>query len=112
MRIILSGAILAILLLTIVPANERPVTGLGQNVEHFLCFVIVGMAAPLSFHASTKTLLSGATIFALMIELIQIPIPTRHAWFMDFFVDALAGCIGVALVQLAMNFFPGKRVND
>ena len=50
--------------------------------------------------------------FALMIELIQIPIPTRHAWFMDFFVDALAGCIGVALVQLAMNFFPGKRVND
>lgn len=111
-QIVVLAAIFAIVVLTAVPAEERPVTGLGQAAEHFLCFAIVGMAIPFSFPASMKRLLSGAVLFALMVELIQIPLPTRHARLTDFLVDALAGCIGIALGQLLTNFFPRGVVND
>jgi hypothetical protein len=30
----------------------------------------------------------------------------------DFLIDALAGCIGIALGQSMMNLFPNKRVNN
>jgi VanZ family protein len=105
-------AVFAIVALTIVPADERLVTGLGQSAEHFLCFAIVGLAVPFAFPASIKKLLSAAVLFALAIELLQIPLPTRHARLTDFLVDALAGCIGIALGQSMMNLFPNKRVNN
>jgi VanZ family protein len=105
-------AVLAIVALTVVPAEERVVTGLGQSAEHFLCFAIVGLAVPFSFPASIKRLLSAAALFALTIELLQIPLPTRHARLSDFLIDALAGCIGIAFGQSMMNFFPNRRVNN
>ena len=105
-------AILAVVALTVVPADERLVTGLGQSAEHFLCFAIVGLGVPLAFPAPIKRLLSAAVLFALAIELLQIPLPTRHARLTDFLVDALAGCIGIALGQSMMNLFPNKRVNN
>ena len=105
-------AVFAIVALTVVPADERVVTGLGQSTEHFLCFAIVGLAVPFSFPASLKKLLSGAVLFALTIELLQIPLPTRHARLTDFLIDALAGCIGIALGQSMMNLFPNKRVSN
>jgi VanZ family protein len=105
-------AVFAIVALTVVPADERLVTGLGQSAEHFLCFAIVGLAVPFAFSASIKRLLSAAVLFALAIELLQIPLPTRHARLTDFLVDALAGCIGIALGQSMMNLFPNKRVNN
>lgn len=105
-------AVFAIVALTVVPADERVVTGLGQTTEHFLCFAIVGLVVPLSFPASLKKLLPAAVLFALAIELLQIPLPTRHARLSDFLIDALAGCIGIALGQSMMNLFPNKRLNN
>jgi VanZ family protein len=105
-------AVFAIVALTVVPADERLVTGLGQSAEHFLCFAIVGLAVPLAFTAPIKKLLLAAVLFALVIELLQIPLPTRHARLSDFLVDALAGCIGIALGQSMMNLFANKRVNN
>jgi VanZ family protein len=105
-------AVFAVVALTVVPADERLVTGLGQTAEHFLCFAIVGLVVPFSFPASLKKLLAAAVLFALAIELVQIPLPTRHARLSDFLIDALAGCIGIALGQSMMNLFPNKRVNN
>jgi hypothetical protein len=34
--------ILAIIVLSVVPANDRPVSGLGQGLEHFTAFALVG----------------------------------------------------------------------
>jgi VanZ family protein len=105
-------AVFAIVALTVVPAEERVVTGLGQSAEHFLCFAIVGLAVPFSFPASIKRLLWAAVLFASVIELLQIPLPTRHARLSDFLIDALAGCIGIALGQSMMNLFPNRHVNN
>jgi VanZ family protein len=77
-----------------------------------LCFAIVGLVVPFSFPASLKKLLPAAVLFALAIELVQIPLPTRHARLSDFLIDALAGCIGIALGQSMMNLFSNKRVNN
>lgn len=64
-------ALFAIVALTVVPADERLVTGLGQSAEHFLCFAIVGLAVPFAFPASIKQLLSASVLFALAIELLN-----------------------------------------
>jgi hypothetical protein len=34
--------IFAVVILSIVPATERPVTGAGQGIEHFAAFAFVG----------------------------------------------------------------------
>ena len=34
--------LLTIIVLSIVPANDRPVSGVGQGLEHFTAFALVG----------------------------------------------------------------------
>ena len=111
-QIVVLTAVFAIVVLTVVPSDERLLTGLGQSAEHFLCFAVVGLAVPFAFPASIKKHLSAAVLFALAIELLQIPLATRHARLSDFLIDALAACIGIALGQSMMNLFPSKRVNN
>ncbi len=43
------AALVAVVALTVVPAAERPVTGLGQDWEHFPCFAIVGALTAVAF---------------------------------------------------------------
>ena len=38
-------------------------------------------------------------IFALALELSQIPLATRHARFEDFVVDAVAACLGIVIAN-------------
>ena len=111
---ILAGiALLGAFILTVVPAAERPVTGLGQNIEHFLCFALVGAAAATAFRLSLRALLSAAVLFALLLELSQIPLPTRHARLEDFIVDALSGCAGILAARTLTWFSRGvARVPD
>jgi VanZ family protein len=56
--------VVAIFILSVVPAEERPVTGVGCGG----------------------------------IELLQIPLPTRHARVSDFAVDLLGACFAIGLV--------------
>jgi VanZ family protein len=99
------AALTGVVVLTIVPAAERPVTGLGQNLEHFLCFAAAGAVAAYAFDTALKTMLLGSVLFALALELAQIPLPTRHARLEDFIVDALGACVGILCARLCMRLF-------
>lgn len=95
-----SWCIIVILaVLSIVPASERPVTGLPHALEHLLAFGLAGLTFALAYSGRLRAFLAGAVAFALALELSQIPLPTRHARLEDFVVDAAAACLGILLVH-------------
>ena len=91
--------ITVLVVLTVVPASERPVTGLPHAFEHLLAFGLAGLTFGLAYSGHLRSFLAGAVAFALALELSQIPLPTRHARLEDFVVDAVAACLGILVVH-------------
>ncbi len=97
--------ILAIVILSVVPSSLRPVTGLGHHFEHFAAFALVAGLFAISYRLPLMRLLVLAFLFCGGVELLQWPLPTRHARLSDFFIDFLASCFAIGLV-----FFSIKRL--
>jgi VanZ family protein len=90
----------SIVILSLVPAQLRPTTGLSQTFEHFLLFSTTGVAfaAGYSGRLSWRMIALGLAIFVAGLELAQLLVPGRHARLSDFIMNAVASCIGVAIV--------------
>lgn len=93
--------IAAIIILTVVPAIDRPVTGFGPRLEHLMAFALVAGAFALGYRFSLIRLLLLALLFCGGVELLQIPLPTRHARLRDFVLDLVASCIAIGMVFVA-----------
>jgi VanZ family protein len=91
--------IFGLVVVTVVPANERPATDLQHDLEHFLAFGLAGLMFGIAYARSLGANFTSAILFALALELSQIPLPTRHARLEDFVVDALAACLGIAIAH-------------
>ncbi len=92
--------ILVLIALTLVPASERPVTGLPRKVEHLAAFALAGMLLAMAYPGRLLFLGAVAVGFPLILEIAQIPMPTRHARLSDFIVDAVGMIIGVFVARL------------
>lgn len=90
--------ILAIIVLSIVPAIDRPVTGAGQWAEHFTAFGLVAAMFAVGYRLSLVQFVVLALIFCGGVELLQILLPTRHARLSDFAVDFVASCFAIGCV--------------
>jgi VanZ family protein len=88
------------IVLTVVPAEFRPVTGAPSPVEHFAMFFLIGSAFALGYSRSDYPLCGAAIAFAGSLELLQLFVPGRHARLSDFVIDALSAVIGIALSGL------------
>ena len=79
------------------PAHLRTHSELGQDGEHTLAFVLLGLAFGLAY--TRNRLLTAAIVVAGtgLIEILQLWAPGRHARLEDFVVDALAACAGLAM---------------
>jgi VanZ family protein len=106
LRILALVLLAALVLFTVVPAAERPVTGIQHDLEHFGAFFLPGFLFAFAFNFKTTNLLLGAAAFTLMLECIQIPLPTRHARLEDFVVDTAAIFLGVLLAHAGKNVLP------
>jgi VanZ family protein len=95
-------AVSMLVVLSVVPAAERPVTPMPHSLEHFISFALAGALQYLGYAGRLVPWLLITSAFAGGIELLQLAIPGRHARFSDFVVDALAACIGV-LIGFAIN---------
>ena len=87
----------AVTFATLGPPDFRPHSNLGQDGEHALAFVLIGLAFGLAY---TRNRLLTSAISILMvgvIEILQLWAPGRHARFEDFVVDALAACVGLGV---------------
>jgi VanZ family protein len=88
---------LAVTFATLGPPRMRPHSNLGQDGEHTLAFVLVGIAFGLAYPARRLLTTTIAVIMIGVLELLQLWVPGRHARLEDFIVDALAACAGFAL---------------
>ncbi len=93
--------ILAIVILSVVPSSLRPVTGVGHRVEHFAAFALVAGTFATAYRFSLLRLFVLALLFCGGLELLQVPLPTKHARLSDFFVDFFASSFAIGLVFLS-----------
>ena len=90
--------VLAIVGLSVIPAADRPVTGGGQWVEHFTAFALVAGMFSIGYRLSLIRRLGFAFLFCGSIELLQIPLPSRHARVSDFVIDLVASWTAIVVV--------------
>jgi hypothetical protein len=90
----------AVTFFTLGPPRSRPHAMLGQDVDHSLAFLLVGLAFALAYpqHRWFAMVVSVVLIGAL--ELLQFVSPGRHARLEDFVVDAFAAIVGFALAAV------------
>ena len=87
----------AVTFATLGPAWLRPHSELGQDGEHALAFVLVGLAFGLAYPQRRLLTAGTAVVLIGVLELLQLWMPGRHARLEDFIVDALAACAGIAI---------------
>jgi VanZ family protein len=87
----------AVALLSVVPANFRPVTDMPHDFEHFAIFLATGVAFGFGYSRRPFAVAVMLVLFAAAVEIAQIFAPDRHARLSDFVVDALAVCAGATL---------------
>src|SRR3954447_4503628 len=86
---------------TLGPPSLRPHSDLGQDGEHALAFILVGLAFGLSYRHRRLAVAAISVVLIGGLELMQLWAPGRHARLEDFVVDAATACIGFALAAAA-----------
>ena len=97
-RVLAWAGIAIIFILSVVPAADRPITGAGQRFEHFAAFALVAGFFAIGYPLTLIRLLILAFFYCGGIELLQLPLPTRHARVSDFVVDLVAAWFAIGLV--------------
>jgi len=77
----------------------------GHLIEHGAAFALVAAAFAIGYRFSLLRLLLLALLYCAGIELLQIPLPTRHARVSDFFIDFAAAAIAMALVRAGESVY-------
>jgi hypothetical protein len=90
----------AVTFATLGPPWLRPHSDLGQDGEHALAFVLVGLAFGLAYTGHRLVTATVAVVLIGVLELLQLWMPGRHARWEDFVVDALAACAGIAVAAM------------
>jgi VanZ family protein len=87
----------AVTFATLGPPRFRPHSDLGQDGEHALAFVLIGLAFGLAYTRHRLLTTAIAVVLIGVLEILQFWAPGRHARLEDFIVDALTACAGLAV---------------
>jgi VanZ family protein len=87
-----------IVFLTLSPPSYRPVTKVGHNLEHFLIHLLLGMTFGIGYARQWWLVALGLVGLTAAVEFAQLFVPGRHARLKDLVIDAVAVCLGVAIV--------------
>ena len=97
--------LVTIVVLSVVPPEDRPVTPAPHDFEHVAIFVATGLAFGLGYSRHLVQILA-LMVFSAAIEIIQLGIPGRHARVSDFVVDAVSVSIGVGIAFMLAEYKP------
>jgi VanZ family protein len=89
----------AVTFATLGPPRYRPHSNLGQDGEHALAFVLIGLAFGLAYPRQRMTVVLTIILIGVL-EVLQFLMPGRHARLEDFLVDAIAACVGFVIAAL------------
>jgi VanZ family protein len=81
---------------TLGPPRYRPHAHFGQDGDHALAFILVGLAFSFAYPRYRRSAVSISLVAIGALELLQLLVPGRHARLEDFVVDAVAVCVGFA----------------
>ena len=110
-RVIAWSLLIAIVVMTVVPASLRVVTGTPHNVEHALVFLVTGIAFGLGYELRITVICAAAIVFCAALELLQLAVPGRHARLSDFLIDSGAASFGIAIPWVARRLGEGPRTH-
>jgi VanZ family protein len=88
----------AVTFATLGPPQYRPHSNFGQDGEHALAFVLIGLAFGLAYPRNRPFTVAVSVVMIGALELLQHWAPGRHARLEDFVVDAVAACAGFVIV--------------
>jgi VanZ family protein len=106
-RVVAWIGICSIIILTVVPANDRPTLTedwlgetTGHLVDHVLAFSLASAAFAVGYcRFSLAQLVLLAFCYCGGIELIQVPLPTRHARLSDFIIDFATASVTMIIAR-------------
>ena len=87
----------AVTFATLGPPQYRPHSNFGQDGEHALAFVLIGLAFGFAYPRNRLFTVGVSVVLIGVLELLQLWMPGRHARLEDFAVDAMAACAGFAI---------------
>ena len=99
----------AVTFATLGPPQYRPHSNLGQDGEHALAFVLIGLAFGLAYPRNRLFTVGVSVVMIGVLELLQLWMPGRHARLEDFAVDAMAACAGFAIIATLDLVTAGSR---
>jgi VanZ family protein len=99
-------AIITIIVLSVVPGDERPHTGASGHYEHVVAYLITAALLTFSYNArhSPVVIAVGLSFLSGLMEILQIYIPGRHAGFDDFAASSVGVVIGLALTWFFLRY--------
>jgi len=95
-----------IVVLSLLPAQTRPHTGVGGEYEHWIAYAMVGGAFAAGYLATRTRFLAGLALTAssAILELLQSFIPGRTPELTGFLASSLGAWFGIFLISLAAFF--------
>ena len=90
---------------SLAPIELRPASGFSVSIERFGAFLAIGLAFALAYPRHAWLALFIAAGSALLLEVLQMLSPTRHAHLFDAVVKSAGGAAGVAIGQLLRRFW-------
>jgi VanZ family protein len=115
------GALQSVLPVTLIASIGNMLTGLfgyadlHQNAEvgkmgHFVVFLLIGIVAGLNFKKVGLVFsIASIAVFASLTEAMQLLVSGRTTSLNDFFIDVVAGVLGVGLGLAVVLFFGGDK---
>ena len=93
-------SLVAVAVMTLGPADLRPVTIAPPNLERLAAFVVVGMLFGAAYPRNVPILVVALVCAAGLLELGQHLVPNRHATTLAFMFKVTGGGIGIFLGNL------------
>ena len=103
-----------IVVLSLLPAQTRPHTGVGGEYEHWIAYVLVGGAFAAGYLATRARVFAGLALTAssAILELLQNFIPGRTPELVGFLASSLGAWFGIFLVALMAFFLRARTKRD
>jgi VanZ family protein len=93
---------------TLSPLNERPPefeTDLFSHLDHYLAFAIAGSLFGLAYPRRMFSVCILVLGSAVILELLQLLTPDRHARVIDAVRKIIGGTIGISFARLAISLY-------
>jgi len=109
-RLLAWGMALSVVLVSVCPPSDRPITYVPHNLEHFLAFAITSFFFALAYASRYLMRMGALILFTIGIEAVQLWVPGRHARVSDLTVNSLGVILGAWLAYTCYSIVSTRRV--